>query len=51
MDTPPAVGWLEKLIPAVWYGSLTVFVAVTAAFSILLYLTRPTAGSACCARS
>ncbi|QIY81452.1 mechanosensitive ion channel family protein [Chromobacterium violaceum] len=40
MDTPPAVGWLEKLIPAVWYGSLTVFVAITAAFSILLYLTR-----------
>ncbi|AXE31795.1 mechanosensitive ion channel protein MscS [Chromobacterium phragmitis] len=41
MDTPPAVSWLEKLIPAVWYGSLTVFVAMTAALSILLYITHP----------
>ncbi|OHX11678.1 mechanosensitive ion channel family protein [Chromobacterium sphagni] len=41
MEPLPAVGWLERLIPAVWYGSLTVFVAVTAAFALMLYLLRP----------
>ncbi|MGC0155385.1 cyclic nucleotide-binding domain-containing protein [Chromobacterium vaccinii] len=41
MASTPGVGWLEQLIPAVWYGSLTVSVGVTAAFAALLYLLRP----------
>ncbi|UTH73508.1 mechanosensitive ion channel family protein [Chromobacterium sp. IIBBL 290-4] len=40
-DSPVAIGWLERLIPSVWHGSLTLFVAVTAVFAILLYFLRP----------
>ena len=40
MESTPTVGWLERLIPPVWYGSLTVFVAATGVFALMLCLAR-----------